>query len=328
MGARTTDDLVSDVRARVAAPASAYDGVVPDSALLELANEELRGEVASLIMSTRSQYWVRTYEVSITIGLAEYRLPDRALGQTLHDVTILDANGQREYNAVFVPTSERYRWTGAQWAPGRSPFAFALENGKLVLIPVPSGSGSYTLRMRYYERPSQLVATSSAAAIVEATSTTQIELAADPPADLQANGSLADIVRGDGMFEATFRDRIIDTYGAPTLDVDASTPVVVADIATATPGGRTDYVCLAGQSVYPPVPETVYPYLVAVTARAYAEAVGDARGMQIADMMATRKREAALGQMLPRVDGEPGRVIVRNTVLRGGRAGVWGGGWR
>lgn len=320
--ARTTANLIADVRARVAAPASASDGLVSDAELLELANEELRGEVANLIIAMRSQYWVRTYDVAITSGVASYRIPDRALGQTLHDVTIVEgpiASPTREYNAVFVPTSERYVWTGAQWAPGRSPFAFALEGGNLVLIPVPNGQGSYTLRMRYYARPSTLVETSAAAAIVAANSTTQVELATEPPTALQVSGALVDIVRGDGMFGATFEDRVVSAFVSPDMDIDASTPIVLADVATAVTGGRTDWLCEAGTTVYPPLPDAVYPYLVAITARAYAEAVGDQRAISVAAQLAERKREAAMGQMTPRVDGEAQRVIPRFTALRAGR---------
>lgn len=324
MAARTTTDLVADVRARVSAPDSASDGIVQDADLVDLLDEELRGELAGIVISTRSQYWLTSYSIALTAGVASYRLPDRALAQTLHDVTLSDSSG-REWNVSQANPGEVHRWSGSGRGPdGPASRAFTLRDGSLVMLPTPASAG-LTLKMSYYRRPSRLVLASAASAIDYADTTTRLYLASAPPAALQVLGALTDIVRGDGMFEPLFEDVAVEAYNGP--DIDLVTPIVVADIATAVTGGRTDYFCEAGTTVYPPIPMELYPLLVSLGCRAYAEAVGDMRALQVAGVMVDRRRKTALSIMMPRVDAETPRSVSHGTLLRSGGRGAWGG-WR
>lgn len=326
MGARTTADLLTDVAARASRPSG--DLLVTTAELLQLCDEELRSEVAGMIISARSEYWLASETTTVVSGTASYRLPDRALAQGLRDVTIVDANGY-EWNADQVPANQRYLYSGATCSRGPGPFDFTLENGQVVLLPTPSQSG-YTMRLRYYRRPGRLIQTSAAIFIERPLTTTTLELdnSTTAPSTISTVDARVDIIRGDGMCDAIFTDRIVDGYAGNTLTLDSTTPIVTADINESNNlNTRFDYVCPAGTTVYPPLPEDLYPFLVALGVKAYAEAIGDAQAFQIAAAMAEKKRKLALGIITPRVDGEELRPVPLNTPLRSGSRWGWGGGW-
>jgi hypothetical protein len=323
--AKTTADLISEARARTAAPAT--DGLVSDSELLSLADQEMRSEVAQILIAARSEYWLEESTASITSGTATYRIPDRALGMGMRDVTIYDAN-DNEWNLIQVPADRRYLYSTPNLSG--APSAFTLENGELTLLPTPSSS-DWTLRLRYYVMPPRLVQTSEAARISSAGSTTTLTLivTTTPPSTVTTVGALVDIVRGGGMFETLYADRVVAGWASPTLTLESTTPIATAQIATSTTQNqRADYLCPSGQTVFPPLPDTLWPVLVAATCRAYCEAIGDARALEIADAMFARKVAAARSMLTPRVDGEEVRIVPLHTPLRGGRrrlGGIFGG---
>lgn len=321
--ARTTDDLLTDVRARVVAPSA--NGLLSSAELLQLIDEEMRSELAGLLISMRSDYWLTSETQTLTSGTASYRLPSRAIGMTLADVTVYDSAGN-EWNLFQVPTSERYEYATPTSITG-NPVAFTLENGSIVLLPTP-GASSLTLRLRYYRAPSRLELASNCAPIQQPNTTTTLTVSSAPAGVGLEADALADIVRGDGMFEPTFTDLQIVNYatGASGVEFDVSTPYTVADVATYfAPGNRRDYLCLSGRTCYPPIPDTLWPVLVALGCKAYCEAIGDGRGLAAATSMLERKTASARSLMMPRVDGEVPRVVPRFTPLRGGGGyGGWG----
>jgi len=322
--ARTTTDLVSDVRARVAAPAA--NGLVSDLDLLQLLDEEMRTEVAEMLIGVRSEYWLADYTTPIVVGQSAYRIPDRALGMALRDVTII-APGGRERSASQIPADQRPLWSaGRAWA---GVTCFTLENGSVVLLPEPAEAG-HTLRLRYYASPSRLVRVADCAGITDAPTSSTLTLSS-PGASITTTGSLVDVVRGGGMCEVIAADLEVTGWTSGTSTLAFAPPLSaaqLADISTPTAstaaGGRMDYACIAGTTCLPPIPESVWPALVALGARAYCEAIGDARGLAVAGAIYERKRASALGILQPRVDGEVRRPTALYTPLRGGRRR---GGW-
>jgi hypothetical protein len=317
--AKTTDDLLTDVRARVVAPSA--NGLLSSTEILALADQEMRTELAAILIGIRSEYWLANYTTSITSGTASYRMPDRALGMALRDVTVYDSNG-REYDCVNIPADQRYLWTrGQTWAP-TGPFAFTLDNGAVVLLPTPSSSG-WTLRMRYYASPSRLVATSEAMAIETPLDADTLRVTEPVVSKITTSGAYVDVVRGAGMFDVIFENiTVLYTSGAGSGELDLYETFDEDDVSDSVPtNARVDYVCASGETVYPPIPESMWPLLVALTCRAYCEAVGDMRGLEAAAAMYERKKAAALAIMQPRVDGEVQRPMPIFSPLRGGRYG-------
>lgn len=321
--AKTTADLIEEASARVARATA--DGLVDGDELLELADQEMRSEMASILIGVRSEYWCTSYTVAITVGLADYRVPDRSLGMGLRDVTIYDVNG-REVNVPQVDASRRYLLGSANPGSYDPARAFCFENGTLTLLPTPSVSG-YTLRLRYYATPPTLTALENGAAIKSATTNSLTFFEAPTNADLMEG--YVDATRGAGMHDTLFASNLTAADGADAVtltDAIDATQFQAHAGASATPGLRVDYATIAGTTVYPPLPEILWPCLVSVTARAYCEAIGDNRGMDAAAAIFEARKRRAFDLLQPRVDGEPVQVIPLDTPLRGGGGRVRG--WR
>jgi hypothetical protein len=317
--AKTTDDLLAEVRARVAAPSA--NGLLSSEEILELADQEMRAELASLLIGVRSEYWLTSYTTSVTANTASYRIPDRSLGMGLRDVTLYDASGN-EWNLIQVPADKRYFYARNTSNP---PRAFTLENGQVTLLPTPTQSG-YTLRLRYYTTPPTLALVSDSGSLTSIVDSTHVGIHSESTARVRTVLNKVDIIRGGGMFDVIDADNEVAGYVASTstegsLELDvALTAAEQAEISQPgyppQAGMRQDYVCISGTTVYPPIPEICWPVLVSATCRAFCEAVGDSRGMEAAAAIFERRKRTALDVLAPRVDGEPVQPVPIDTPLR------------
>jgi hypothetical protein len=315
--ARTTDALVTAVTARVGRPAA--DGLLSDAELLARLDEEMRTDLAGKIVTARSEYWLTTSTTAIAADQSDYRLPDRCLGNALRDVTIYETvNPTNERDLEQIGAADRLEIGTSTGDPSH----FMLKDGKIQLLPTPAVSG-YTLRFAFYRSPPELIATTSAAAISSAFSSTVLVLIVSPtpPSTVTATAGLVDIVRGAGMYDV-ISENSVSNWSSPNLTL--STAIDTTEIATSTvTNQRADYVCPLGQTVYPPLPDVFWPALVALGCRVYCEAIKDVVGMRAANDVYERKVAAALGIVVPRVDGEPKKIRPRHTPLRSGsRSGV------
>jgi hypothetical protein len=319
---KTTDDLLAEARGGVAAPSA--NGLISPSELLSFADSDMRTELAQILIGTRSEYWLTDYTTPVVASQSTYRLPDRALGMGLRDVTVLDSGG-REYNCTQIPADQRYLWSHGQSWGESGPFVFTFENGSVTLLPTPAQSSQWTLRMRYYAEPSTLDLLENCSAFSNTPpSPTQIALD-DTVSPATGNNAVIDIIYGAGMHEVMFTERLVNSAVGTTIILQGDTPIVPEDVAGNDVSSLTHYVARLGRTPLPPIPMTLWPALVALTRRSYCEAIGDMRGMEAASAMYERKRAAALSLLQPRVDGEVRRPVPLFTPLRGGR--YRGRGW-
>lgn len=316
---RTTDALITAATARVARPAA--DGLLSDTEFLARLDEELRTDLASWIIKARSEYWLAESTTTVTASTSDYRLPDRCLGMGLRDVTLYEtANTSNRYELEQVGAADQLLWGASSALPSH----FCLLDGKVRLLPTPTVSG-YTLKFTFYRAPPELIATSGASEITSAPSTSGVNLDSSPtpPSTVTTTGALIDIVRGAGMYEVLF-ERTVTEYNIQPNFLGLTPTIDDTEIATSTvTNQRIDYVCPRGRTVYPPLPDSFWPALVALGTRVYCESIGDSRGFEIANLIYEKKVAAALGMVVPRVDGEPKKIISRSTPLR--RGGILAG---
>ena len=306
VAAKTSDALLAAIKRDAQMPPA--DGRLTDAEILDIASEALSAEVADLLVSVRQQRWVQTHaDVAITSGVATYRIPSRALAAGVSDVLIVD--GETEYDAPELSPEERYRYSDGQRGPWRSPYGYAWQGDHIVLVPEPSET-RYSLRLRYPRQPGRLVAVEECGLVTSTTATT-IELDATPSA--WGASETLDVVEG--------------TPHADTLMLDASatisgtTVTIAAGVGSEVAAG--DYVCLAGETCIPPVPESVWPYLVAACVARVVYVIGDVAAIQAAQIMAAQAERRVRSVLAPRNRGARELVTHHNSALRGGRM-PWG----
>lgn len=307
----STDEIVAAAR---------RSGWLPDaddvetSDYLAWGDEEMRTGVGGLLKRGREERGVRKTDTAIVSGTVRYRLPRRALGRVVRGITFVDASGN-EAPADEVSPLEAWRYGGTE--PGRY---YYFEDDELVLPVTPTSTAGY-LRFRYLQRPSRLIALADAMLIERPVTTLTLEMSsATSPATITTVDSLVDIVRGDSPFPTIYEDRLVDGLGLGVLTFDATTPIVVADIADSnSPGNRADYVCPRDCTVYPPLPEELHPALsISICARAL-EARGDAEGAAAARASASRAAAGARSILEPRNMDRRSPLVWKSSALRAGR---------
>lgn len=313
----TTDDLVTAARRSGWLP-DASDVAASD--LLAWGDECIAEDFVDLLKTGREEYGITSADVALVSGTARYRLPRRASLRSVRGVSFIDSSGD-EAPAEELPAMETWRYSGSR--NGSSSAFYRFEGDEIVLAVAPTTSGE-SLRVRYFQRPSVMIATSAAAPIVNAVSTVSIkyDVTATPPSTLTTANALIDVVRGDSPFPTLYEDLIVASWSSPNVTLDSTTPIVVAEVSSrgspAVPGVRVDYVCPRDSTCYPPIPQEMHGALAwGIVSRAL-EATADQRFA-----LAERRYRTALDRLRnaaePRNADRRPRIIDRGSRLRGGR---------
>ncbi len=307
--AYTSDDLVSAVRMRCQLPDAVADGKFTDADLRELATEELFTTLLATLRGARGDYYVTTLDYSIAAGVSDYRIPTRAQGASLRDLTIIDASGNG-YSVPRIPLEQADIFAKASsfyWPAG---VAHVFEGNMIKLRPEPNNSAD-TLRVRYYRRPGRLVAVSEA-----------MKVTGFGPNPNQVNGDVPASWLNTDLFDFILASPNFDTIGmdeAPA--VIAVGPGGSIDFVNPYPSELAvgDYISLATESPVCQLPVELYPALISAACVRTLESLGDLQAAGIAQSKLVEQLGRALVQLEPRNQGEDVRIFSRRSPLRTGR---------
>lgn len=303
----TTTALLASIKRRALLPSSQSTFQTAD--LLAFANEELQSRLVPYILSTREDYFVASADFAINAdATTAYRIPTRAIGGKLRAVYRVDANN----GLMPLPLLDLYDLDGRMDLAG-----YTIQSNSVVLTASAASLGG-TLRMLYYQRPSELVAVADAAIVLGYTvNTRRLDLTADPPAALQGRTDF-DAVKVSAPFEILVADATVGSaFAAGTTSYTTGT-----DISAGLSAG--DYVCVAGQSPVPNIPPELHPILAQRVAVKCLEALGDSEGLANARAQLAEMESNILGVIEQRVDGAPRKM--KGGIL-GARPAFWRGGW-
>lgn len=282
-------ELLTDIRDRGGIPSD--DLRFTSARLLAAASLELRDAIAPLLVETQTERSVYLSDMAVTAGVAEYRLPSRALGARFKSVG-WKQTGNTEYTRLrHLSADSYYLQSDTREA---QPYGFFLRDNVLVLIPTPNTTG--TLRVPYYGRPNALVAT-SAAAVIASVGSSSVTVTSVPGGF--TSGAEYDVVRSQPGFE-TLVDRVVATISGTTLTFATALPTSAP--FTVRVG---DYVCLAGQSPVAQCPVEVRGLLAVRAARRALKGVDEAQQAALLDADVDELSTVARGLLAPRADAEP-----------------------
>ncbi len=316
--AKSTTDLLAAVRRAAFLPDASDQG---DTDLLAFADQELETLISEAVVLGRGEHWYATEDTTIVAGTASYRLPRRLLGRAVRGITVVPP-GRPEYPLAQVdPIALRGVFSSTAVA---NPAYFAFEGDFIKLGAVPAEAG-WTLRVHYIMRPSKLVAVDATAntAIYAVVSTTNIRVISTTlGANVTTANGYVDIVRGSEPYDPIFLDRRVSLsqpYAAPNFYFESSTPIVVADIPSAsspvTPGQEPYYLVQRDQTVFPPIPAALWTSLVYATAAAALAAVRDPGATQMAARAMAAKSQA-MNLMEPRDERQTETIVNPYSGLR------------
>jgi len=313
----TSDDLVAAVRRRGQLPDAAADGAMTDLDILALADEEIALRLVPLVRSAREDYFVTYEDQSITSGTALYRIPARAQGAALRDVTIVDSDG----NESSIPRISLEEAGQAEQYGTHT--VFVVEGPDVRLIPAPTATTG-TLRLRYYRSHPQLIPVSGAGGVFanDATSfdvadSTLLVFSAESQSSIAPFTGIAfDLVYSGppfGLLAADVTATDVSSGGGFFTVTYAST-----EPSTVSPDSAL-YMTWPGLSPVVSLPRECWPLLVSAVTSRVLETLGDRDAAQIAFALYEREAGNVVDLLTPRVEGARKRIVDHHSPLRARR---------
>lgn len=303
-----TEDLISSIKNRSLAPIS--QATFTESDLLSLASEELRTKLTSDLIRIREDFFQTHQIVPLIGGIANYGIPERAIGDALKSASYVEPNGQvRPPMPRGDSTDEGYYSIS-----GGTPARFYIEGDELVLIPKPLNSTG-SLKLVYPMRPSRLIPTSEAAKITEITNdgvTASFMVNTDLTSSLTVGDSI-DFVSAKSPFKCWTIDAEITQITDTQIDVFLDT--VTDDNGNIEPR-IGDYICPAGFSNIPQIPIEMHPVLAQMTVVKLLESLGDRAKMEAAKVELREMRQEVGIVTKNRVESTPQRANRRTSIRK------------
>lgn len=205
-----------------------------DDDYLVLFNMAMHVEINPLMLKLNEDYFLETKDYTISPD-DTYRLPRRMI--SIRDIKLVDSSGN------VTPLDRNYE----EDRPSERTGYYISRNS----IELSSDITSGTLRVKFFARPSKLVATSACGQIESIDAgTNQVVVAAAP--STFTTDTLVDFVQNENPYDLLSMDQTLSNISGTTLTFASLPDDLVAG----------DWVTLANQSPVPLVPEELHTVLV------------------------------------------------------------------
>ena len=265
---------------------------------LKVLDEELQTFIVPLLMEVREEYLVSYEDVALDSSNSYY-MPERSVVGGLRDVMLSDGAGGYQTLSRYEPDQISAFPTSAGNASG-----FYVEGNSIILVPAQA---SGTLRMKYYERPNRIVATTAVSEVASVLGNV-VTMTSTLPSTFLTTVTY-DVIKGKPGFDTLGKNFTASAVGSNTVTFGSTPP---SDIAAG------DFVCLSQESPIPQIPVELHSLLAQRVAATVLAALGDdksERAFNIAKDMEQRARKL----LSPRVQGANRYIVNRYGVGMGGR---------
>jgi hypothetical protein len=227
-----SSELIAALKIKGSFPTS--DDLFSDADFLVLLNMAMDVEINPIILKLNDEYLLQSKDYTVVAG-STYRMPTRVI--SLRDLTLIDGSGNvTQLNRLFEEDRS-----------SNNSGYYLLRNSIELSSDIVGGS----LRMKYFARPSKLVATADCGQITSInTGANSVVVSAAPSTFI--NGAVIDLVQNNNPFDLLSMDQAITTVAGTTL--------TFASLSSDLQVG--DWVCIANQSPVPLAPQELHTLLV------------------------------------------------------------------
>jgi hypothetical protein len=287
----TSTGLIAQIKRRALIPTS--QNLFSDSDLIAMLNEELQNRVIPYILAVREDYFLTYNEYTQNGSTTEIDIPKNAIGNKINQVNIYTASSDDSFFASVprLTVSQINDYYGGYY----------IQGSKIKIFPQAITSGQ--LRIYYYRRPSEIVATSRTAIISTVNTNTSIVCSTNLPANI-TTGSNIDIVSNEQPWD-TITERTAGTVLNATLDITDTT-----DIETGY------YVASRNESPFAQIPQDTIPLLIQAVVVRMMEYMGDNNGFQSAILTYAQMESDNRNLITPRVDAQPKKISAHRRLSR------------
>jgi len=308
-----TTVMLAAIKRRAFRPVS--DGLLAESDILALADEEIATAVVPMLLQIRQEFFVTYSDLTLSSTQTDYQLPTRATAESLRDVTLVDSAG-----GIFsIPRLEADQLDRFSNISSTGLLGFYLRDNTVVLLGTP---GSYsTLRLSYFTRPNKLVnfATGAAGntAVVASinTATKTITTTATIPTTFTTSTPM-DLISYTSRFQSLAIDLTPTVAAGTTLTFAATLPTTLK---------VGDYIALQGYTPVAQIPVELYPYLYQRVACTILEVAGESGRLERAQKVLIEMEKKVMTAFTERVAGEVRKLVNVNGVggVKNCRRQVW-----
>lgn len=297
----TSADLITAIKRNSSFPSSQVRFSNDD--FLYFLNEELQLTIVGELLALRQDYFVTTIDTSLVASQSTYDIPTSAVGWKLEAVGYVDTTGS--YSPIPLITRDQ-RGSYAGLTDGTSPSAVYVMGNTLYTVPDLGSSATGTLRFDLVRIQNQLVMPSTCGKITTVTDDgTDYAMTVD--AMPISNGDSCDVISGTNPFNIIAR--------GVTAAVSGSVVTVTYGSDFARVPVANDYVCIAGQTPYPNIPEDFHPILAQSAVMRCLASINDQKGMGtqgpvLANMIDKMRKRAS-----KRIADSPKKVVGNHYVL-------------
>jgi len=271
-----------------------------DAAMLREINDALTTKFQRLVLDARRGHWLHYVDYQLTAGTKSVRLPPRAVAISKVQIGAGTPSTADFVRLPQVDDGHSETFEGSRAAVGRPSCWFA-RGDRIHLSPAADSTG-WWVRVWYYIRPSVLVPASANGRITAINTTTRvltvnllpIDMSISTPAFITSGLQRIDVVHPDGWHELALIGAP-QTYSATNITVGGTDSLDEISVG--------DFVRVADQSEWPPIPDDFHRCIVDVAtvkiliqrdyqnkASGFAQDVG-ADVQRFASIIANRVRE-------------------------------------
>jgi hypothetical protein len=232
-----------------------------DVALLRELNDALTTKFQRMVLDARRGYWLHYVDYQLTAGTKSVRLPPRATSISKVQIGTGTSSTADFQRLPQVDDGHSEVFEGARSSVGRPQCWFA--RGDRVHLSPAADSGGYVVRVWYYIRPSWLVpAPNNDNGRITAINTTTrvltvnllpVDQLLSSPTFITSGNQRIDVVHPDGWHELALVGAP-QTYSGVNITVGGSDPLDEISVG--------DYVRVADQSEWPPIPDDFHRCVV------------------------------------------------------------------
>ncbi len=316
-----TTAFLQDIRDAAQLPNSTVPGT-DDTRLLRMADVVMRSVMVGFVRSISEEFYI--YHVDLTSPAAQLsiRLPSAAVGSSVRTVDYFagPTNSQTGFNLQMLRHLERIepeRLPSFQVTDQYRglPWGFYMEASTVNLVPIPAGLGA--LRVRYQQRPGQLVIDTDTTQSAQVTSVGSATINGVDCWVLASAGSIVlstcDVIANTSPYETLVSNVTPDAFAAGTVSI--------AKWKFQTPPNVGDWFVKVGVSPVVQLPEECESMAATLVAASVLRAKGRGDHARLLEDAAGTMRTQVSMSMAPRTKGNS-RVVTGG--LRNQTHGPWG----
>lgn len=289
----TSNELINSLKSKGQIPTA--QNTFQNSDFLRFFNDEQKDFIVPLILKNKNNYLIKYSDTTVGSSTS-FSINSRAVAAKLKDVQRI-ATGGKQYSLPLLELENLEDYNNL--TSSRIEGVYLMNN---TIHLVGNINTTDSLRQYFWRKPSDLVLQSACALISAVDTATNTVTVSSVPSTMVAGVSV-DVCKATPHFDPLLDDATISSVSGSDIVLD-SLPSTVA---------VGDWVCLAGQTCVPQIPEEYHTVLVMRVAGQVLSALGDIKGSQNKFGIAKEIIDELTGTFSDRVTGEPRKIKNRNS---------------